>query len=234
MKFLIGADPELFIKNTKSGQYVCAYGHLPGTKAEPFKVERGAVQVDGFAFEYNIDPAETAEEFVRNNETVMKQMREIVHDRMGKEFELDAIPYATFDSAYFKSVPKEAKVLGCDPDFNTTGGINNYPAIQNYAFRTAAGHLHIGWTKDEDIKDPAHFEDCKFVSNHFVNYYRSFSPKHTKEETQRLNYYGYNGSFRPKSYGVELRMFSNLWTKSKNEQERIFNFAMRRMSEIGK
>lgn len=230
---MIGADPELFVKNTKSGDYICAYNLLPGTKKEPFKVERGAVQVDGFAFEYNIDPAENAEEFVKNNETVKAQMLEIIHDKLDKDHELVAIPFINFKPDIFNKAPKEAKVLGCDPDFDISGKVKNVPNIQFSSFRTAAGHLHVSWTENEDIKDPAHFEDCRFVANHFHNNLSALGGM-TSEEKTRLVYYGGSGAFRPKSYGVELRSFSNLWTQTKESQERIFNFAMRRMSEIGK
>ncbi len=38
---------------------------IPDTaKEKPFPVTNGAVQVDGMALEYNIDPASTVEEFV--------------------------------------------------------------------------------------------------------------------------------------------------------------------------
>ncbi len=59
--FTYGCDPEVFLM--VGDKYVSAHGLFPGTKAEPFKVEKGAVQVDGLALEFNIDPAKTPEEF---------------------------------------------------------------------------------------------------------------------------------------------------------------------------
>lgn len=230
MDITIGADPELFIKNKKTGKFVCAYGLLPGTKYEPYKVNKGAVQVDGFAFEYNIEPVKNSKDFVKNNKEVMAQMKEMV-EKIDKDFELVATPIADFDPKYFASVDPEAKILGCDPDFNITGTMNIRPQIENSPFRTAAGHIHIGWTKDEDITDPIHFEDCRFVAHYFVQKQSSFGGL-TPEEQRRLYYYGGSGSFRPKSYGVELRAFSNLWTRTEESMERVYNFVDRRMDEI--
>lgn len=67
MKLLVGADPELFVSD--NGKLVSCHGLLPGTKAEPHRVERGAVQVDGMAAEFNIDPAGDEETFITNLNT---------------------------------------------------------------------------------------------------------------------------------------------------------------------
>jgi hypothetical protein len=62
---LIGADPELFVF-TRSGKPVSAHDLIPGTKYEPHEVGNGAVQVDGVAAEFNIDPAANEDEFFFN------------------------------------------------------------------------------------------------------------------------------------------------------------------------
>ena len=54
-QILVGCDPEVFV--AKGGKFISAHGMIPGTKKAPHKVERGAVQVDGMALEFNIDPA---------------------------------------------------------------------------------------------------------------------------------------------------------------------------------
>ena len=53
MNILIGADPELFVK--KDGVVVSGHDLIQGTKADPFPVQDGAVQVDGMALEFNIE-----------------------------------------------------------------------------------------------------------------------------------------------------------------------------------
>ena len=77
VKITIGADPEIFVTN-KDGRFRSAHGLVPGTKTEPFRVNNGAVQVDGMALEFNIDPVETEDDFVTNITSVMQQMQEMV------------------------------------------------------------------------------------------------------------------------------------------------------------
>ena len=102
----IGADPELFV--TKGGQFRSAHGLIPGTKEKPFPVENGAVQVDGMALEYNIDPATTADEFVLYNQSVLGQLKAMVPD-----YEFAIVPSCRFNGNHFRVQPDEAKELGC-------------------------------------------------------------------------------------------------------------------------
>ena len=62
MDFLFGADPELFVK--RDGEFKSGHGLIEGGKENPYPVERGAVQVDGMALEFNIDPAADEDNFV--------------------------------------------------------------------------------------------------------------------------------------------------------------------------
>ena len=52
-KFTIGADPEVFVADSLTNTFVSAHDLVPGTKLEPFAVNKGAVQVDGMALEFN-------------------------------------------------------------------------------------------------------------------------------------------------------------------------------------
>ncbi len=57
MTMLIGADPEVFLKVGKKN--ISSHGLINGDKKNPLKVDKGAVQIDGTALEFNIDPAST-------------------------------------------------------------------------------------------------------------------------------------------------------------------------------
>jgi len=100
LNILIGADPEVFMR--KDGVLVSAHGAVQGTKAAPFKVMQGAVQVDGMALEFNIDPASSSEEFVNNIQTVMAELA-----RMVPGYELVADPVAEFGLDYIKAQPRK-------------------------------------------------------------------------------------------------------------------------------
>lgn len=221
MEILIGADPEIFLKDRKTGKFVSAAGFFPGTKTEPFKIRKGAVQVDGVALEFNIDPAKDETEFVENINTVLSQLEEMVQ-KVNADWEMAFVPLATFTPGDWEKIPADAKILGCDPDYGFAGIVNPNPSEKFNRYmptsRTASGHIHIGWTKDENVSDPLHFEDCRFIANDsYMNRWFKNPPlgiSHRDEHT-RLNYYGHSGAFRPKTYGVELREPSNVWVGDK-------------------
>jgi len=214
-KLLIGADPEFFVK--KDGKFISAYGLIEGTKKSPQKVLGGAVQVDGMALEININPAETFEEFEGNYQSVMRHLRAMV----SPEYEFSLVPVADFDPNYIKQQPEEARALGCDPDFNAyTGEANNPPdAAKN--FRTASGHFHLGWTEDEDIKNPEHIEACQMMT---IQLDAGIGLKGLvyDPDPRRRELYGKAGAYRPKPYGVEYRVLSNFWLDSVAIRQELF------------
>lgn len=204
MDILVGADPEFFLK--KDGKFVSAYGIIPGTKKEPHKVEGGAVQVDGMAIEFNIDPASTADEFVNNINTVLAALRDMIPE----EYEFCFEPVADFGQEYIDAQPLEARELGCDPDFNIYTGEFNEAPNGNLGIRTAAGHIHVGWTNDMDIKDETHIEACTMMTQE-MDYRLGLCSPVWDFDRRRASMYGHLGTMRVKPYGVEYRTLSNAW-----------------------
>lgn len=205
--FRFGADPELFLQ-TENGEYVSAEGLLPGTKSEPFKVERGAVQVDGMAAEFNIDAAETFDDFNKNIVTVLKQLQGM----LPKGIKLVPLPAVEFSKAVWDVAPDKAKELGCTPDFNAwTGEVNPPPEnTKRPRLRTASGHLHIGWTENASTADIDHIENCRDLVKQLDWYLGGWSLQVDPDPIRRL-LYGKAGACRFKPYGVEYRVLSNFW-----------------------
>lgn len=218
---LIGADPELFMKNPNSGAFVSAHGCVPGTKYKPHKVPLGAVQIDGTALEFNIDPAATVDEFVNNIQSVRKTIAGYVPG-----YNVVAEPVAIYDKEYFEwEVPGSAKELGCDPDFcGWTGHVNPRPEPGNKPMRTAAGHIHIGWTEDKDVYDKDHFDLCSRIARQ-MDYYLGIHSLLWDTDGTRRELYGKAGAFRPKPYGVEYRVLSNRWLTSEGLIRWVYNQA---------
>lgn len=209
-KILVGADPELFMKSQNSGEFVSAHARVPGTKLKPYPVPHGAIQVDGMALEFNIDPANTVDEFVFNLQSVRSTLESYVPG-----YNVVAEPVAMFDPEYFMwQVPASALELGCDPDFNGwTGDTNPRPDPAGKPMRTASGHVHIGWTTDADCMDKTHFDLCCQVARQMDYYLGIHSLLWDKDPTRR-QLYGQAGAFRPKTYGMEYRVLSNRWLDS--------------------
>jgi hypothetical protein len=221
-KILIGADPELFMRNPNTGAFVSAHGLVPGTKHEPFKVPFGAVQIDGTALEFNIDPAATVAEFVHNINVVRATISGYVPG-----YNVVAEPVALYDKQYFDwEIPGLAKELGCDPDYNAwTMDINPRPDPGKKPMRTAAGHIHIGWTEGADVYDKNHFQLCGQVARQ-MDYYLGIYSLKWDDNALRRDLYGKAGAFRPKSYGVEYRVLSNRWLTSEALIRWVYNQAI--------
>lgn len=227
----IGTDPELFLRDKVTKDFVSAYGNFPGTKQNPFPIEKGAVQVDGMALEFNITPATTVDEFDDNIAVVLTQLDEMVR-KVSNEIEIAFEPFAAFDPDYFSICDFESKILGCDPDFDEFGNEKTPPeGMQDRPFRTAAGHVHIGFTENQNPLAAEHFENCKVIARQFKNI-KGYVPV-TWSETERCKYYGAPPSFRPKTYGIELRSPSNLWVQNSKTRREMFITTYKNMIELG-
>lgn len=204
MNILVGADPEVFVKD-KKGRFRSAHGLIPGTKKEPYKVNKGAVQVDGMALEFNIDPASSEDEFVENIFTVLEELRAMVPG-----YELVIEPTAIFHGNHFRIQPEEAKELGCEPDFSAYTCEENPRPDNHTTMRTAAGHIHLGFTNGADPRSPEHMMRCTTLVKH-LDWYLGLPSLSWDNDTKRRSMYGKAGVFRPKSYGLEYRTLSNRW-----------------------
>jgi hypothetical protein len=229
--FTFGCDPELVVINAE-GKPVPA-DMIPGTKLEPHPVEGGAVQRDGFAAEFNTDPASTFREFNANIEKVLKALKGFLPEG----YTLEARPSVVFDEDVFNAADDEAKALGCTPDFNAWTGEVNPPPIdeENPFLRTFSGHLHIGWIPgaDQDTTDPQHMLNCRDLAKQADWWLGGWSvSKDTDPARRRL--YGRAGAIRYKPYGVEYRVLSNFWVLSRDKRLAVWNrlmFAINDMQE---
>lgn len=224
MQIKVGADPELFVREAGTEKFVSAFNLIKGTKQEPFPVKCGAVQVDGMALEFNIDPVEKRDEWVHNLNTVLGALRDMVPDDF--DFALEAT--AHFDPDYLDRQPHEALNLGCDPDFNAYSGKMNVPPNINLPMRTAAGHIHVGWREGSGDSDMQ--EACVIVKQ--MDYILGLPSLLLDADVERRKMYGKAGAFRVKPYGVEYRVLSNFWLKSEKLMEWAFDSTKKAMSLV--
>lgn len=216
-KITIGCDPELFLRHQDTGAFISGHGVLPGNKKEPYKVRNGMVQIDGTALEFGTDPSETCAEFLFKLEDVMDQMQKMA----GSKHIISATPVAEYDPDYFKTIPPEALILGCEPDFNAwTMDINHAPDVHN-TFRTGSGHVHIGWGEGFDVQGEEHFLTCCALVRQ-LDYYLGVATLEWDRDTRRREMYGKAGAFRPKPYGLEYRVPSNAWLNSVATKRFVF------------
>lgn len=218
MDIIIGCDPEVFVRDQNG--FIPARVVAPnlGDKDNPtdFGDDTNG-QIDGMALEFGITPTADPNVFVQR---VGQALRHLDSLAVGANAQLALIPVAMFDftKAWNNPVKPEDYELGCSPDFNAyTGRRNVIPKNVPLGFRTAAGHIHIGWTSNQDPFSPGHLADCRDVIKQldamFMGaYLNPFITMH--QEIARRRLYGKAGAFRPKSYGVEYRVPSNNWLAS--------------------
>jgi len=224
MNLTLGADPELFIKSGDS--FVSAHSFVLGTKRAPLPVLGGAVQHDGTAAEFNIDPASSADEFLGNIRGVMRLLTEMIEGvaiaNDLPEVTLLATPIAVFSQKHFDSLPAEVKELGCDPDFNAWDDLAENPKPRvDFPMRTGGGHVHIGWREPEPVDD-AHKNECAELVKQLDAILFPMSHLWDDNDLRRRSY-GTMGAYRPKEFGVEYRPLSNAWVGDDDLVKWIFN-----------
>lgn len=203
-EWTIGADPEIFVE--KDGVVVSAHGLVDGNKNHPFKVSNGAVQVDGMALEFNIDPATNYEQFSHNLSAVQAQL-----DAMVEGYDFSEKTSNVFDLEYLKNQPMEAVMLGCGVDYEGWSGNNNPSPDSDSFMRTVGGHVHVGgFTPKVSVHEDEHFYKAARLATLIDETVGVYSLLWDKDDDRR-NLYGKAGAFRPKPYGMEYRPLSNKW-----------------------
>lgn len=213
--FTIGADPEVFLGN--QGFFVSAHDKLPGTKDKPFQVDDGAVQVDGMAAEFNINPAESFEEFDNNLKSVQHTLKDMIGD-------LDFLdtPSVFFDEDFLKQIPEFNLELGCQADYNGWTMMETPKPDAAKLMRTAGGHVHIGGFHTNDEFSPRHYETCAKLARILDEKLGVYSILWDKDDERRAMY-GQAGCFRPKLYGMEYRTLSNAWIFNPNTVRFVYD-----------
>lgn len=197
MKFLIGADPEFFIKK-KYGGYTSAVGLIGGSKWEPKKIDEDghAILEDNVAVEFNIKPASSFDEFRSSIHKVLDHIRGILP---GYEFSKESA--VSFPQE--ELMTPEAQMFGCEPDFDAWREcVNEKPCADDKNLRSAGGHIHVG--SDLAINNPV-------AVIRAMDLFLGVPSTQLDAGTLRRELYGKAGCFRAKSYGAEYRTLSNFW-----------------------
>jgi len=223
--FIAGADPELMVVDP-DGNLTSAIPLIDGTKEKPLKVSCGAVQRDNVLAEFNINPSGTGEEFEHNTREVLRELSRLVSPnllvaRAGADFPEKALDH------------EEARVFGCDPDFNSwtmmMNSIDGTAALEN--FRSAGGHFHIG--KKSQTAEMLDNPYGKIEVVKMLDVFQGIPSVVLDDDPtapRRRSLYGGAGSHRPKDYGVEYRALGNFWVRSPELVHLMYELADRAVS----
>lgn len=207
-RLTVGSDPELFLKSSLSQKLVASIGIIGGTKDDPrpYSGRQGFyVQEDNVAVEFNIPPAYNKAEFVDSIHYGIAELQEIVS--------LSGLTLHISASEYFP--PSElskpgAGVFGCTPDYNAWEGGDRNPrpdTINVPTLRSCGGHVHIGFDR-KDATDMFGLVKACDITLGAVSVL-------VDNDDRRRHLYGKAGCYRPTPYGVEYRVLSNFWLRSK-------------------
>lgn len=215
----VGADPEFFLAD-KKGTPVPAIGLIGGTKDEPKRIfdndEFSAVQEDNVMVEYNIKPAQTAEDFLANHLSVQAYLQKMINE---KNLVPLIRPSMTFTPAQLAH--KQAQTMGCEGDFNAwTDRANFIISPKDMGLiRVAGGHVHVSFEVDGKKADKMHHLEVVRM----LDLALGLPSVMLDDDIIRRRYYGRAGAFRPKMYGVEYRTLSNFWLTSDRYTKWVFN-----------
>lgn len=205
----IGADPELFIVNTKTNKVVSAIGIIPGEKGKAYTdglPEGFGLQIDNILGEFNIPPVS-----LRNVRTITKHIEFAKNfiDKYVKKINPDlgilckASMYVDDDQL----LSEEAQLFGCNVDYNVyTMSENPKPKGTETNLRTAGCHIHIGYDT------PNTMTSVELVK--YMDAILGVSTVLIDDDCERRKLYGRAGCFRITDYGVEYRVLSGYMISS--------------------
>lgn len=218
--YVAGADPELMVINAKGG-LVSGIPLIAGTKEKPLKVPKGALQHDNVMVEANFEPAGSSEELEENVRTVLRELAKRLHPHR-------LLVRASADYPETALEHPEARVFGCDPDFDAWEESMNQidSSLAHRPLRSAGGHYHVGY-KDETremLLDPYGKMEVVKSLDIFLGIPSLFLDPDPSAPLRR-SLYGKAGAHRPKDYGVEYRALGNFWIRSPALVQVIYSLA---------
>jgi len=214
----IGADPELFIINSKTGKVVSSIGLIPGVKGDPYVDEcmpRGfGLETDNILAEFNIPPCRTKEEFVNSIEWMKNYIRSFVQAK-NPDYDIKCSASEIVDDDQLQS--SEAKLFGCSVDYNAyTEDANPKPKGETTNLRSAGCHIHCGY----DNYNPKTSLDLIKL----FDLYLGVPSILIDGDDRRRKLYGKAGAFRLTSYGFEYRVLSSYMMSSVKNIERMWTW----------
>ena len=201
--FTIGADPELFIYNTKTKKVVSSIGIIPGEKNKPFRTKdmpNGfGLEIDNILAEFNIPPVTNLQDWLY----VMNYMKDYIRNHVKKiNSDLDILCTASKLVPKDQLQSKEALLFGCDPDYNVyTQQVNPKPTCTSKCLRSAGFHIHFGY-KNNNIESSLNMIK-------YLDAYLGVPSVLLDSDVKRRTLYGKAGSFRLTDYGFEYRVLSS-------------------------
>jgi len=211
--WIVGSDPECFLRNRESKEIVSAIPYIPGSKYEPYQIPELSkghmIQTDNIMTEYCLPATSNWKELKKSFDDCVAYTNKIIPS----ELEVAVLASAKVAEQYLNH--EQAKKFGCDPDYNAWSDDMNIPPESDTNLRTCGGHIHIGYDNpDMDVS-------IKLIKA--LDIYLGIPSILLDTDKDRKKMYGKAGAYRLKPYGVEYRGLSNFWLADNEMMNLIFN-----------
>ena len=217
----LGADPEFFVRDGRTGTTVPIIGLLGGTKGKALPIpgldaEGFGMQEDNVMAEYNIPAVRTPRGFARSVVEGWNKVADFVRTKQ-PNLEPDIGRAARLFTLEQLAHP-QAATFGCSPDFSAYTQGQPLPSPDpaqlmddGGAWRFAGGHVHLG------VETAA----PDFIVAQFADVFMGLPSVALDKQGMRRTLYGSAGRYRPTSYGIEYRTLSNFWIWDEDLAEQI-------------
>jgi hypothetical protein len=214
-EYTVGADPELFIINSKTNKVVSSIGIIPGVKDNPYVGEdmpQGfGLETDNILAEFNIPPCHNITEWVNHIEYMKEYIRHFVQN-INPDYDIKCSAYEEVDEDQLQS--KEARILGCDQDYNVYTMKPNPKPNAKQNGRSAGFHVHLGY--------PNHNIETSLLLIKYFDAFLGLTSLLYDKDARRRNLYGKAGAFRLQPWGFEYRSLSSAMMADKKRIEFVF------------
>lgn len=216
----IGSDPEIFVQNSE-GNVASAIGMVKGSKNNPHPIDDKGhfVQTDNIAFEYNIPPCKSEEEFTGSIHFV-KDYLETIANANGHS--LSPLASSEVEAKYLEH--PQAKEFGCEPDLNVYTQAPNESPNNNLTIRSCGGHIAIGYPEPNQ-------ETSELLVKAF-DIFVALPSLLIDNDDRRRELYGNAGAFRFTDFGVECRVLSNFWIQSEELTRWAYRQTMKAVDSV--
>jgi hypothetical protein len=211
---MIGADPEVFLKDKLSGRIVSSIGKIGGKKGQGIPISSDHPHItwleDNVAVEFNFSPCGGVDLFHVTVDTVLFEASKKLQLQ-----NLEIMPVCVSKFTNTDLADPQAQAFGCDPDFDAYD-LKDKPRVvdpnQVGNYRFCGGHIHFGFNNKDKIPGFA----LAILADVFIGLP---SLGYDKQNLRRA-YYGKAGLYRPKPYGFEYRTMSNWWLRPEHRDTR--------------
>ncbi len=220
---MLGGDPEFFIAN-KRGKILSADKFFP-SKHEPIDIKakndlKSRLFFDGIQAEIAVAQNNCREYFADNVRECLRR----AYEHIPKDHTVVVKPASKISKNVIDEADPEARMFGCEPDFNAYTLSVNTPEMDasRHPFRYAGGHMHFGISSPYKNSTSPEFRMAKTEEGHiriirFMDLLVSIPTLLLDSgpgSKKRRDKYGKAGCFRPTPYGIEYRTPSCWWIQS--------------------